>query len=243
MFSCEFWEIFKNTVFIEELRNTAFKGTFFLFLSLSFSSFENYRLNWKCEYMKRNSWKFLQISWRFLTFTWLNEYFEWVDRYMNFLPQSMFHLCICCRRKGKGILMFVCLIEKISHPLTGIGHQVYLLKKFNFSILYSSQCSVSLLASRLPRYLIRDCSCFMGWYFRFKIFFFVNKKFLSYGFCVKELRSEYLEYLPFSNRIALERVKLYHKPPEGHTIYDKVNPPINFFFLLSALNNKHLILS
>ena len=46
----------------------------------------NYRLNWKCEYMKRNSWKFLQISWRFLTFTWFNEYCEWVDFYMNFLP-------------------------------------------------------------------------------------------------------------------------------------------------------------
>ena len=55
-------------------------------LSLSFSSLGNYRLNWKCEYMKRNSWKFLQISWRFLTFTWFNEYFEWADSYMNFLP-------------------------------------------------------------------------------------------------------------------------------------------------------------
>ena len=32
---------FKNTVFIQHLRKTAFKGKFFLFLSLSFSSFEN----------------------------------------------------------------------------------------------------------------------------------------------------------------------------------------------------------
>ena len=51
------------------------------------------------------------------------------------------------------------------------------------------------------------------------------------------------QYLTFSNRIALERAKLYHKPPESHTIYDKVNPPINVLFLFSALNNKRLILS
>ena len=141
---------------------------------------------------------------------YLIQWIFWMGRLLHKLSssenQSILHLCICCRRKGKSILMFVWLIGKISHSLTGIGHQVYLLKKFNFSILYSSQCSVSLLASRLPCYLIRDCSCFMGWYFRFKIFFYVNKKFLSYGFCVKELRSEYFEYLPFSNRIALERV-------------------------------------
>ena len=33
---------------------------------------------------------------------------------------------------------------KINHSLTGIGHQVYLFKKFNFPILYSGQCGVSL---------------------------------------------------------------------------------------------------
>ena len=62
------------------------KAKFFSLFSLSFSNFGNYQLNWKCENMKLNSWKFLQISWHFLTFTWFNEYFEWIDRYMNFLP-------------------------------------------------------------------------------------------------------------------------------------------------------------
>ena len=51
------------------------------------------------------------------------------------------------------------------------------------------------------------------------------------------------QYLTFSNRIALERAKLYHKPPESHITYDKVNPPINALFLLNALYNKRLILS
>ena len=40
----------------------------------------------------------------------------------------------------------------------------------------------------------------------------------------------------------MEWVKLYHKPSVSHTIYDKVNPPINVLFLLSALYNKRLIL-
>ena len=52
-----------------------------------------------------------------------------------------------------------------------------------------------------------------------------------------------VQCLTFSNMIALERAKLYHKPPESHIIYDKLNPPINVFYLLSALYNKHLILS
>ena len=52
-----------------------------------------------------------------------------------------------------------------------------------------------------------------------------------------------VQYLTFSNRIALQRAKLYHKPPESHTIYDKVNPLINVLFLLSAICNKRLILS
>ena len=52
-----------------------------------------------------------------------------------------------------------------------------------------------------------------------------------------------VQYLTFSNRIAPERVKLYHKPSESHPIYDKVNLPINALFLLSALYNKRLILS
>ena len=86
VFSCEFCESFKKTFLIEHLWKIASKAKFFFFFSLSFSSFGNYRLNWKCEYMKRYSWKFPQISCRFLTFTWFNEYFEWVDRYMNFLP-------------------------------------------------------------------------------------------------------------------------------------------------------------
>ena len=62
------------------------KVSFFLFFSFSFSCFGNCQLNWKCEYMKGNSWKFLQNSWSFLTFSWFYEYFEWVDCYMNFLP-------------------------------------------------------------------------------------------------------------------------------------------------------------
>ena len=75
------------TFFIEELRNTAFKGKFLPLFFPFFLEFWNYQLNWKCEYMKRNSWMFLQIYWPFLTFSWFNEYFEWVDRrYMNFLP-------------------------------------------------------------------------------------------------------------------------------------------------------------
>ena len=118
------------------------KVNFFLFFSLSFSSFGNYQLNWKCEYMKRSSWKFLQILSRFLTFTWFNKYFEWVDCYMNFLPlrtkvYSIFAFFL--RRKGKSILMFVWLIGKISHSLTGIGHQVYLLKSLIF--LFYTQVS------------------------------------------------------------------------------------------------------
>ena len=52
-----------------------------------------------------------------------------------------------------------------------------------------------------------------------------------------------LQYLTFSNRIALERVKLYHKPPESHIIYEKVNPLITVPFISSALYNKRLILS
>ena len=107
--------------------------------------------------------------------------------------QKVLHLCICCQGKGKSILIFVWLIGKKSHSLTGSGYQVCLLKKLNFSFLYSSQRS--LLAWRLTCYLIRSCSCFMGWHFRFQFSFFVNKKFLSYAFCVKELRSEYFEYL------------------------------------------------
>ena len=49
--------------------------------------------------------------------------------------------------------------------------------------------------------------------------------------------------MTFLNRIALEWVKLYHKPSASYTIFDKVNPPINVLFLLSALYNKRLILS
>ena len=109
--------------------------------------------------------------------------------------QTILYLCICCRRKGKNMFMFVSLIGKLSHSLTGIGHQVYLLKKFNFSTSYSSQCSVSLVAQRLPCYLIRNCSSFMGWHFRFQLSFYVSKKFLSYVFCVKDLKSGHFEYL------------------------------------------------
>ena len=50
-----------------------------------------------------------------------------------------------------------------------------------------SQCS--LLVNRLPCYLIRNCFCFMGWYFRFLFSFFVNKKFLGYAFCLKKIKS------------------------------------------------------
>ena len=47
-----------------------------------------------------------------------------------------------------------------------------------------------------------------------------------------------VQYLTFSNRIAFERAKLYHKPPESHTIDDNVNPQINAIFLLSTPYNK-----
>ena len=52
-----------------------------------------------------------------------------------------------------------------------------------------------------------------------------------------------VQHLTFSNRIALQRAKLYNKPPESHTIYVKVNPPINVLFLLSVLCKIRLILS
>ena len=52
-----------------------------------------------------------------------------------------------------------------------------------------------------------------------------------------------VQYLLFLNRIALERAKLYHKPPESYTTRDKVNPATNVLFLLSAPYNKRLILS
>ena len=52
-----------------------------------------------------------------------------------------------------------------------------------------------------------------------------------------------LQYLTFLDRISLEQAKLYQKPPESYTIYDKVNPPINVLFLLSGLYNERLILS
>ena len=71
-------------------------------------------------------------------------------------------------------LMFVSLMGKISQSLAGIGYQTYVLKKFNFSISYSSQCS--LLAQRLlPWYLIRNCYCFVGWHFLSKVIL-LNKK-------------------------------------------------------------------
>ena len=52
-----------------------------------------------------------------------------------------------------------------------------------------------------------------------------------------------VQHLTFSNRTALQRAKLYHNPHESHTIYDKVNPPINVLFLLSVLYKLRLILS
>ena len=45
VFSCEFCEIFKNTFFTAHLRKTAAKAKFCLFFFLSFSSFQNSRLN------------------------------------------------------------------------------------------------------------------------------------------------------------------------------------------------------
>ena len=76
----------------------------FSLFSLSFSSFGDCQLNWKCEYMKRNSWKFLQISWRFFTFIWFNEYFEWLDRYTSSLHllwekrKKYFNFCLTHRK-------------------------------------------------------------------------------------------------------------------------------------------------
>ena len=55
--------------------------------------------------------------------------------------------------------------------------------------------------------------------------------------------AQMVQYLTFSNRIALERVRFYHKSPESHTIYDNVNSQINVLFLLSSPYNKSLILS
>ena len=40
-----------------------------------------------------------------------------------------------------------------------------------------------------------------------------------------------VEYLTFSNMIALERAKFYHKPPESRTTYDQESLPINVSFL------------
>ena len=79
---CDF---FKNIFFIEY---ALLKLSYFLFFFPFFSSFGNYWLNWKCEYMKLNSWKRLQISWCFLTFTWSNEYYEWGDHYMNLFAMT-----------------------------------------------------------------------------------------------------------------------------------------------------------
>ena len=90
--------------------------------------------------------------------------------------------------------MFVCLIGIISHSLTGVGHHIYLYKKFNFSILYSSQCSVSLLRRDHRVILSATVPVLRVEILDFN-FCFVNKKFLSHAFCVKELRSEYFEYL------------------------------------------------
>ena len=42
--------------------------------------------------------------------------------------------------------------------------------------------------------------------------------------------------------IALERAKLYYKPPESQSMYNKLNPATNVLFLLSAPYNKRLIL-
>ena len=71
-----------------------------------------------------------------------------MGRYLNQLflseKQTVLHVCICCWGKEKNILneFNVCKIGKISHSLTDIGHQIFPLKKFNFSILYSRQCSL-----------------------------------------------------------------------------------------------------
>ena len=90
---------------------------------------------------------FLQISWRCLTFAWFNEYFEWVDRYMNLLPlrTKVYSICICYRRKGKNMLMFVWLIGKISHFLNGMGHQVHHLKSLIF-LLYTNSVQCELVS-------------------------------------------------------------------------------------------------
>ena len=74
--------------------------------------------------------------------------------------------------------------------LTGIGNQVYGLKKFSFLILYSGQCS--LLAYRPP---CHSYATVLFYELRFQFFFSVNKKFLSYAFSAKEFGSEYFEYL------------------------------------------------
>ena len=59
--------------------------------------------------------------------------------------QSELHLCICCRGKGKSILnvFYVCLTNRKNKAFS-YGHwaSIYHLKKFNFSILYSSQGSL-----------------------------------------------------------------------------------------------------
>ena len=55
--------------------------------------------------------------------------------------------------------------------------------------------------------------------------------------------AQMVHYVTFSKRVALVQAKLYHKRPECHTIYDKLNLPINVLFLLSAFYNKRLVLS
>ena len=77
---------------------------------------------------------------------------------------------------------------EISHFFTSIGHQIYDLKKFNFSILYSGCCSL------LPCYLYATVPVLWTEILD-QFLFFVNKTFLSYAFSTKELWFEYFEYL------------------------------------------------
>ena len=117
----------------------SFKIRFSLFFSLSFSSFGSCQLNWKGEYMKRNSWQFLQnhLALFYNYFIW---WIFWMGRSLHQLTSSkekgVLHLWICCRRKGKCILMFVWLIGKKAILLRVVGIKFTFLKSLIF-LLYA----------------------------------------------------------------------------------------------------------
>ena len=107
--------------------------------------------------------------------------------------QNVLHLCTCSRGKGRSILneFNVRLTNVINKPFS-YGYWALILPQISFSILYSSQCS--LLAQRVPVILYETVSVLWADILDIYIFF-LNEKFPSHLFWVKEIRSEYFEYL------------------------------------------------